>query len=96
MIRRLTALIGLGLLVSLGPALADDASRTAMFHVEGMTCRLCAKSIDKVLRGLDGVQSVVVDRKAERVTVVADTALSDDRLEQTIESAGEYEAELIQ
>jgi mercuric ion binding protein len=97
MIRRVTALIALGLLLSLGSAQAEDAeSRTAVFHVEGMTCGLCAKSIDKALRGVDGVRSVEVDREAERVTVVADATLPDDRLEQAIEAAGRYEAERVE
>ncbi len=61
-----------------------------------MTFGLCAKSIDKALRGLDGVRSVEIDREAERVAVVADTSLATDRLEATIESAGRYEAELLE
>ena len=61
-----------------------------------MTCGLCAKSIDKALRGVDGVRSVEVDREADRVTVVADAKLPDDRLEQAIEAAGRYEAELVE
>lgn len=97
MIRRVTALIALGLLLSLGSAQAEDAEgRTAVFHVEGMTCGLCAKSIEKALRGVDGVRSVEIDRDAERVTIVADSALPNERLDKVIESAGAYEAEAIE
>ena len=42
---------------------ADGAERTAVFRVEGMTCGLCAKSIDKALHGLDGVRSVEIDQE---------------------------------
>ena len=77
-------------------ALADSAlDRTSVFQVEGMTCALCSKAIDKALRGVEGVRSVTVDQKEERVTVVAGVAVSTERLDQTIESAGRYKAELL-
>ncbi len=75
---------------------ADGTERTSVFRVEGMTCGLCAKSIDKALHGLDGVRSVEIDQDAERVEIVADASLATDRLEATIESAGRYEAELLE
>lgn len=78
------------------PARAQETSdRTSIFRVEGMTCALCGKAIDKTLRRVEGVRSVTVDQKAERVTVVADAAIPTERLEQGIESAGGYEAELV-
>ena len=96
MFRRLSILALSAALFAGGTALAGEGGdRTAVFHVEGMTCGLCAKSIDKALRSVDGVRSVEIDRDAERVAVVADTSLGMDRLEATIESAGRYEAELL-
>ena len=96
MFRMLSILtLAVALFVGVNAPAGDGAERTAVFHVKGMTCGLCAKSIDKALRGVDGVRSVEVDRKAERVAVVADTSLATDRLEATIESAGSYEAELL-
>ena len=78
------------------PALAQGgAERTSVFQVEGMTCALCSKAIDKALRGVGGVRSVEVDRRAAQVTVVAEAALASDRLEQAIESAGRFQAELV-
>lgn len=95
MIRRLAVLIALGLLVS--PVHADDGlAHTMIFHVEGMTCGLCARAIDKALREVDGVRSVEIDREAERVSVRTDGALSTGRLERAIEAAGRYEAEPIE
>ncbi len=77
------------------PALAQgEAQRTTVFRVEGMTCALCSKAIDKALRDVEGVRKVRVDRKAERVTVVAGAALAPEHLEQAIESAGNFRAEL--
>lgn len=94
MTRFLTMLSLLAILAADVPALADPAhDRTSAFRVEGMTCALCGKAIEKTLRQIEGVRSVTVDQKAERVTVVADATVSTDRIEQSIESAGRYEAE---
>ena len=94
MVRFLMMLSLLATVMAGVPALADPAvDRTSVFRVDGMTCSLCAKAIDKTLRQVEGVRSVAVDQKAERVTVVADAALSPERIEQAIESAGSYEAE---
>ena len=95
---RVLALLPLTAILLIGvPALAGGGSdQTSTFRVEGMTCGLCAKSIEKALGDVDGVRSVEVDRKAERVTIVADAALTRDRLEETIESAGRYEAEFLE
>ncbi|MEE8508647.1 MAG: heavy metal-associated domain-containing protein [Myxococcota bacterium] len=95
---RLLAILSLsGVLLGGAAALAQSGTdRTAVFQVEGMTCGLCAKAIEKALRDVEGVRQVDVDRKTERVTVVADTGLTFDRLEQAIESAGSYEAELLE
>lgn len=79
------------------PALAEGGPAYAtVFHVEGMTCALCAKAIERALRDVEGVRSVAIDRKAERVTVVADAAIATERLEQTIEAAGPYGADLVE
>ncbi len=94
MLRVLTALALLAMFVVGIPALGDPAAdRTSVFRVEGMTCALCGKAIEKALRGVEGVRSVAVDRSAERVTVIADAAVPPQRIEQMIESAGSYEAE---
>jgi Cu+-exporting ATPase len=77
-------------------ALAQEAAeRTSIFRVEGMTCALCGKAIDKSLRQVEGVRRVAIDQEAERVTIVADAAVPTERLEQGIESAGSYKAELL-
>lgn len=96
MIRSLATLSLLAILAVSAPALADPAAdRTSVFRVEGMTCGLCAKAIDKALREVEGVRSVQVDREADEVAVVADGDLASDRLEQAIEAAGPYRAELV-
>lgn len=96
MTRLLTILSFLAIFVAGVPALADPArDRTSVFRVKGMSCALCGKAIGKTLRQVEGVRSVTVDQKAERLTVVADAAVSTERIEQTIESAGSYEAERL-
>ena len=66
-----------------------------VFHVTGMTCGLCSKAIEKTLSGVDGVQKVSIDRNAERVEVTTRADVSAATLEQAIESAGRYEADLL-
>ncbi len=83
-----------------GPAFGEEESlRTSAFHVEGMTCFLCGKAIERSLRTLEGVRRVEVDRESKRVTVVAEAAITTERLEEAIESAGgahAYEAQWIE
>lgn len=79
-----------------GPVRADGPSAAAHeFHVTGMTCGLCAKAIEKGLRGVVGVRDVEIDRTAERVRVVASGDLSASALEAAIEGAGSYEADVV-
>jgi len=79
-----------------GPIRADEPSATAHeFHVTGMTCSLCAKAIEKGLRGVDGVRDVQIDRQAERVRVVASHGVSPSAVEAAIEGAGTYHADLV-
>ena len=86
-----------GTLLAGGAGLAwAEGARTYVFHVEGMTCELCAKAIRKALLRVEGVQDVEVERGSERVSAVADAALAAERLEQAIESSGAYEAELLE
>jgi copper ion binding protein len=77
----------------------EEPLRTATFHVEGMTCSLCGKAIEKSLGTLEGVRRVEVDRESKRVTVVAGAAVTADRLKEAIETAGGthlYEAQWIE
>ncbi len=86
-----TALLAALLAAAPGSAPAEDA-RTSTFRVEGMTCSLCGKAIDKALRDVDGVTAVEVDREAGRATVRAAPHVSAKQLERAIESAGRYSA----
>ena len=94
MTRLLAAISLLAVFALPAPGIAESAAdQTSVFRVEGMTCALCGNAIEKALRGVAGVRSAVVDQESETVTVIADPAVSAERLEQVIESAGAYEAE---
>ena len=79
------------------PALPEQgAGETQIFAVEGMTCTLCGKAIEKSLRGVEGVREVRVDQAAERVTVVASPEVGAASLLAAIESAGSYTAAAVE
>ncbi len=40
--------------------------------VEGMSCEHCEQTVEDALEGVDGVESVDVDRESERATVEGD------------------------
>ncbi len=70
----------------------EEAARTRVFAVEGMTCALCGKAIEKSLRGVEGVRDVRVDQKAQRVIVATTPQVGTAPLVTAIESAGSYTA----
>lgn len=89
-------LVGLLTVVSAASAFdADAADRTHEFQVTGMTCALCPIRIEKGLEHVEGVRSVSVDQKAERVRVTAQEQVTATALETAIEEAGHFEAELL-
>lgn len=93
---KLSPSIAVVALLLAGPIRAEEPPATAHeFHVTGMTCGLCSKAIEKGLRDVDGVRDVQIDRKAERVRVIASRDLSANALEAAIEGAGNYEADLL-
>lgn len=64
---------------------------TASFSIEGMTCSMgCAKTIEKKLAKLDGVQSATVDFEKKTATVSFDTGKqTPEQLAKTVESAAD-------
>ncbi|OAQ52994.1 heavy metal transporter [Natrinema mahii] len=57
--------------------------------VEGMSCEHCERTVEDALEGIDGVESVAVDREAERVTIEGDA--DPQTLVSAVDEAG-YEA----
>jgi len=74
----------------------QNATRTQVFAVEGMTCALCGKAISKSLKGIEGVREVRVDQDAERVTVEASSTIDTASLLAAIEAAGSYKATAVE
>jgi copper chaperone len=65
---------------------------TTILKVGGMTCQGCARSVTRVLQGLEGVASAEVSLDAAQAKVTFDPARIDlARLKAAIEQAG-YEA----
>jgi mercuric ion binding protein len=64
---------------------------TASFNVEGMTCAFgCAKSIEKELTGLEGVQKATVDFDTKTATIAFDAEKQNPAsLMKTIKSTGD-------
>jgi copper chaperone CopZ len=50
---------------------------TRTFAIEGMTCDNCVKTIERIMRGLNGVKNFEVDRKDARMNVTFDTTKTD-------------------
>ena len=95
--RGLGSLILALLLLAGAPGFAESESAAArVFSVEGMTCAICGKAIEKSLRAVEGVRDVRVDQKAEEITVVASNEFDTESLVLAIESAGSYTAALVE
>ena len=64
---------------------------TASFTIEGMTCAMgCAKTIEKELANLDGVQSATVDFETKTATVEFDgTIQTISSLAKVVEATGD-------
>jgi mercuric ion binding protein len=64
---------------------------TANFKIEGMTCSMgCAKTIEKELAEMNGVQKATVDFDKKEATVEFDAAvLTPEKLFATVEATGD-------
>ena len=85
-------------LVFAGTSISADpeSDQTRVYKVEGMTCTLCNKAIQKSLRQVEGVRSVDVDRATKRVTVRTAPAVEPNSLKHAIESAGSFTATQVE
>jgi copper chaperone CopZ len=65
--------------------------QTASFSIEGMTCSIgCAKTIEKELTGLDGVQNAAVDFEKKSATISFDkTILKPENITKVVEATGD-------
>lgn len=72
-------------------AIATENVQTASFEIEGMTCAMgCAKTIEKELSNLDGVEKATVDFDKKTATVVFDkTVQNQENLTKTVQGTGD-------
>lgn len=65
--------------------------QTANFSIEGMTCEIgCAKTIEKELNGLDGVQKATIDFEKKSATISFDkTVLKTENISKVVEATGD-------
>lgn len=72
-------------------AIAAENVQTASFEIEGMTCAMgCAKTIEKELTNLDGVQKATVDFDKKTATVVFDkTVQNQENLTKVVQATGD-------
>jgi copper chaperone CopZ len=55
----------------------DVISETRTFAIEGMTCDNCVKTIERIMRGIDGVKKFDISRQDARMNVTFDTRKTD-------------------
>ncbi|MFH7003844.1 heavy-metal-associated domain-containing protein [Flavobacterium bizetiae] len=72
-------------------AIAAENVQTASFEIEGMTCAMgCAKTIEKELSNLDGVEKATVDFDKKTATVVFDkTVQNQENLTKVVQATGD-------
>ena len=71
--------------------IAAENVQTASFKIEGMTCAVgCAKTIEKELTNLDGVEKATVDFDKKTATVVFDkTVQNQENLTKVVQATGD-------
>lgn len=72
-------------------AIAPENIQTASFTIEGMTCAVgCAKTIEKELSNLEGVQKATVDFDKKIATVTFDKTLQNsENLTKVVQQTGD-------
>ena len=72
-------------------AIAAENVQTASFKIEGMTCAMgCAKTIEKQLSNLDGVEKAAVDFDKKIATVTFDkTVQNQESLTKIVQETGD-------
>jgi copper chaperone CopZ len=72
-------------------AIAAENVQTASFNIEGMTCAVgCAKTIEKELSNLEGVEKATVDFDKKLATVTFDkTVQNPEKLTKVVQATGD-------
>jgi len=78
-------------LMSLGIVFAGDVtSQKATIQVDGLSCPFCAYGLEKNLKKVKGIESVNIDMKTGKATVIikSDRQVDDQALRQAVKKAG--------
>lgn len=67
---------------------AEQKTKTFDLVIEGMSCAACARSVEKALAAVPGVDSAVVNFAAEKAHVTASSQVSLPELKKAVEDAG--------
>ncbi len=68
-----------------------DGKMTKTIQIEGMMCMHCAKTVEKALSAVEGVESVAVDLEGKQAVAQCDGKVADEALKAAVKEAG-YEA----
>jgi len=78
-------------LTLLGTVFAEDvASQKASIQVDGLSCPFCAYGLEKNLKKVNGIESVDIDMKTGKATVIIKSNIKVDNqaLRQAVKKAG--------
>ena len=59
-----------------------------IFEVTGMHCGHCEAHVKEMIEKIEGVQSATANHKKNRVVVVADEKVTDERIKDAVKEAG--------
>ena len=62
--------------------------------IDGMSCNHCKMTVEKVLRGLDGIEDVEVSLEEKKATIKTSKDVSNEEIKKVIEEEG-YEVKSI-
>ncbi len=78
-------------LTSFGIIFAEDVTKQkASIQVDGLSCPFCAYGLEKNLKKVKGIESVDIDMKTGKATVIikSDRQVDDQALRQAVKKAG--------
>ena len=78
---------------STAPAVGAEGEGTSTYHVSGMTCEHCVKSITEEVSAIHGVTHVDVDLATGLLRVTSEGPLDFDRIVEAVAEAGDYTVE---
>lgn len=86
---KVSPLLGVLIVLSLGVVSASAATKTTTLHIEGMHCKMCSASVSKALKATAGVEKVEVSfEKGIAVVRYDDQKVTEAKLREVINGTG--------